>query len=71
MPVPLFGAPLLEIYGLVPLFAQQALGIALFSYAGQLHWGFNADWEHVGGLHLLVDGMRDAFADLLRAARAS
>ncbi|MBP7681482.1 MAG: wax ester/triacylglycerol synthase family O-acyltransferase [Deltaproteobacteria bacterium] len=70
VPVPLFGAPLLEIYGLVPLFAQQALGIALFSYAGQLHWGFNADWEHVGGLHLLVDGMRDAFADLLRAARA-
>jgi len=46
------------------------LGIALFSYAGHLFWGVNADWEHVGGLHPLVDGIRDACADLLAAARA-
>jgi WS/DGAT/MGAT family acyltransferase len=71
MPVPLFGAPLLEIYGLVPLFAQQALGITLFSYAGQLHWGFNADWASVANLHDLTETMRAAFADLLSVARAA
>ncbi|MCB9626115.1 MAG: wax ester/triacylglycerol synthase family O-acyltransferase [Sandaracinaceae bacterium] len=70
MPVPLFGAPLLEIYGLVPLFAQQALGIALFSYAGHLHWGFNADWHAVANLHDLVAAMQSAFTELLAAARA-
>jgi hypothetical protein len=41
-------------YPLVPLFAGQALGIALFSYNGKLHWGFNADWDALPDLHDLV-----------------
>ena len=39
---------------LVPLFANQALGIALFSYDGRLFWGFNADWDALPDLHELV-----------------
>jgi hypothetical protein len=35
----------------VPLFENQALGIALFSYAGRLCWGFNADWNLVPDVH--------------------
>jgi len=38
----------------VPLFTQQGLGIALFSYDGGLYWGFNADWDAVPDLHELV-----------------
>ena len=30
-------------YPLGPLFADQALNIALLSYDGRLHWGLNAD----------------------------
>jgi WS/DGAT/MGAT family acyltransferase len=53
-PVYLNGAQLLESYPLVPLYGNQALGIALFSYAGALHWGFNADWDAVADLHDFV-----------------
>ena len=44
-PVPLYllGAPVLATYPLVPLYANQAFGIALLSYAGQLFWGLTSD----------------------------
>lgn len=70
VPIPIFGAPLREIYALVPLFPQQALGIAIFSYAGKLCWGLNADWQAIPALHDLVLSMQDAFAELLAHARA-
>ena len=52
-PIPLYllEAPLRETYPMVPLFANQALGFALFSYAGSLFWGLNADWDAVPDLH--------------------
>ncbi len=68
-PVPLYlhGAQLEEIYPVVPLFSNQTLGIALFSYRGQLCWGFNADWDAVPDLHDLVE-MVPAELALLEAA---
>ena len=70
IPLPLFGAPMREIYGLVPLFSQQGLGVTLFSYAGQLHWGLNADWGVVRDLHFLADSIRGAFSELVALAAA-
>ena len=63
-PVPVYvaGARMLECHPLVPLFANQALGIALFSYAGRLHWGFNADWDALPDLHELVDAVERELA---------
>jgi diacylglycerol O-acyltransferase len=54
-PLYMLGARMTEIYPLVPLFSNQALGIALFSYDGRLCWGFNADWDALPDLHDLVD----------------
>ena len=68
-PIPLYllEAPLRETYPMVPLFANQALGFALFSYAGSLFWGLNADWDAVPDLHDVatslhaeLEGLRDA-----------
>jgi hypothetical protein len=42
---------MLESYPLVPLFENQTLGVALFSYDKSLCWGFNADWDAVPDLH--------------------
>jgi diacylglycerol O-acyltransferase len=53
-PVFLQGARMHETYPLVPLFDNQALGIALFSYDGGLYWGFNADWDALPDLHAFV-----------------
>ena len=60
-PVYLAGAKMQEIYPLVPLFSNQGLGIALFSYDGSLFWGFNADWDAVPDLHDLVEMVQQEF----------
>jgi WS/DGAT/MGAT family acyltransferase len=67
-PVYLQGAPMREIYPLVPLFTNQALGIALFSYDGGLFWGFNADWDAVPDLHELVGAVEAEFGALRQVA---
>ena len=64
VPVFLLGARQLETYPMVPLLANQALGIALLSYDGGLFWGFNADWDAVEDLHDLVEDVEAAFAEL-------
>lgn len=53
-PVFLNGARLLASYPLVPLFENQALGVAIFSYDGALYWGFDADWDALPDLHDFV-----------------
>jgi WS/DGAT/MGAT family acyltransferase len=69
-PVPLYllGAPLLAPYPAVPLFSNQALGIALFSYVDGLFWGVTADWDIVPDLHDFVQALEAGFADLAGAA---
>lgn len=63
-PVYMDGARMLGAYPLVPLFANQALGIALLSYDGGLHWGFNADWDALPGLHDFVRAVEREFETL-------
>jgi len=67
-PLYLLGARLLEAYPLVPLFENQALGIALFSYAGRLCWGFNADWNLLPDVHTFVEDVEASFTELRRAS---
>jgi len=71
VPIYLLGAPLRAAYPLVPLFSNQALGIALFSYDGGLFWGFNSDWDAVPDLHRLVEAVDAEFLALWRAAAGS
>jgi len=70
-PLYLLGARMLEIYPMVPLFVNQGLGVALFSYAGKLHWGFNADWDVVPDLHDFLADIETSFAELCHAAATS
>jgi diacylglycerol O-acyltransferase / wax synthase len=67
-PLYFLGARLLEGYPFVPMMANQALGIALLSYAGRLYWGFNADWDAIADLHDLVACFTAEFAELKRVA---
>ncbi len=69
MSLSLFGAKLLGVYPLVPLFTHQALGIAIFSYDGGLYWGINADWDAIPDLHSLVQDIEEAF-ELLKESAA-
>jgi WS/DGAT/MGAT family acyltransferase len=68
IPFHLLGARMHECYPTLPLYANQAVGVALFSYAGGLFWGLNADWDGMKDLHGLVEMLREEFAALLRLA---
>ncbi len=59
-----FGAPVVEVLPLVPLFARHAVGIAAVSYAGDLVFGLNADRASVPDLDVLADGIRESLAEL-------
>lgn len=67
-PVYLLGARQLAMYPVLPLIGNQALGICLMSYDGNLCWGFNADWDAVPDLHDLVEDTEEAFDELLAAS---
>ncbi len=68
VPLYLLGSQLQECYPQVPLFMGQGLGVALFSYAGRLNWGFNADWDRVPDLSLFADAIVASFKELRDAA---
>jgi WS/DGAT/MGAT family acyltransferase len=61
LPVDLLGARMEEVYPLVPLFSNQGLGIAVFSYDEGLFWGFDADWDALPDLHDLVACVEEEF----------
>lgn len=67
-PLYLLGAPLEEVYPQVPLFPNQGLGIALFSYNGRIFWGFNADCHVLPDLDDFVAAVEASFGELLEAA---
>ena len=70
-PLYLLGARMLESYPVVPLMPGNALGIALFSYCGGLHWGVTADWDLIPDLHEFVESLDAAFEALRQAAEAA
>jgi WS/DGAT/MGAT family acyltransferase len=69
-PTPLYmlGAPMVEGFPHVPLFENQGLAVALFSYNGRLCWGFNADWDLVPDLDVFVGAVERSFNELYVAA---
>src|SRR5581483_2381668 len=68
VPLYLLGAPLLGGYPLVPLFENQGVAIAIFSYCGRLFIGLNADWDLVPDVDLLALDLRASFDELRDAA---
>ena len=59
-----FGAPLVEVLPLVPLFAGHTIGIAVVSYAGQMVFGLNADRMAAPDVEVLAEGIRRSFSEL-------
>jgi hypothetical protein len=67
VPLYLLGARMRDNYGFVPLTDGLCLGVVLFSYAGQLCWGFTCDWDRVPDLHDFVIDIEESFQELKRA----
>jgi diacylglycerol O-acyltransferase / wax synthase len=75
-PIPLFfaGAPVLEVFPVVPIMANVSLGVGALSYAGQFNLTAVADRELCPDLEIFVQGVRrslDALAASVLAATPS
>jgi hypothetical protein len=65
----LAGARLESVFPVVPLFVNQGLGIALFSYAGKLHFGLNADRDVLPDVADFARALAQSFNELRQACR--
>ncbi len=70
-PLYMLGRELEAMYPMVPLAENQALGIAIMSYNGQLNFGLNADYDALPDLEALADELRAAMDELFSAAGES
>ncbi len=64
IPLYAFGAPLREIHPIVPLAADHAVGVAIFSYNGGIVLGLGADCDSTPDLHVLAEGVGEGFSEL-------
>ncbi len=67
-PLYMLGRRLHAMYPMVPLAENQALGIAIMSYDGQLNFGLNADFDALPDLEALADELRASIEELVAAA---
>ena len=61
------GRAMLTAYPYVPLAASIRVGIAIFSYAGQLTFGVTGDYDGAPDVEVLADGIGAGVEELLAA----
>jgi WS/DGAT/MGAT family acyltransferase len=69
VPMYMLGARMQAVYPHVPLADHLGLGVALLSYHGRLHWGFNADYDLVPDLEAFAQAIESSFDELFALAR--
>jgi len=70
-PLYLQGAKMLELYPQVPLMESLGVGIALASYDGFVHWGFNSDPDTVPDADVFVEQIRASYERVAAAAKVA
>ena len=68
IPLYVLGRKLEDVFPLAPLAQRQALCIAIMSYNGKLNFGLLADYDAMGDLYLVAQGIRDSIDELRAAA---
>jgi diacylglycerol O-acyltransferase / wax synthase len=71
LPLYYFGSRVQEIWPLVPIAAEHGIGLAVFSYDGQLFFCINADRDTVPDLDVLNRGIADSLTELGELAAES
>jgi diacylglycerol O-acyltransferase / wax synthase len=72
-PVPLYlaGAPLLEVFPVVPILANFTLAVVVLSYAGQLNFTAVADRDACADVEVFAHGVQETLEELARSAMAA
>jgi diacylglycerol O-acyltransferase / wax synthase len=71
--IPLYavGRRMLRSYPYVPLGIQMRIGVAIFSYDGEVHFGITGDYDTAADLEILADGIDAGMLELLGAGSAT
>ncbi len=69
-PMYLLDAEMRANYPLVPLWSQHGLGVALFSYNGELQWGIHADYDAVPDTDRFIAALHNSAKELRTLASA-
>ena len=67
-PLYLLGSEMIDLFPMVPLAQNQALGVAIMSYNGRINFGLVGDYDLMYDLDELTDDFSDALAELAAAA---
>lgn len=70
-PMYLLESQMIANYPMVPLWAQHGIGVALFSYDGQLLWGLQADYDTLPDSGRFIEALHASFAELQKLANLS
>lgn len=70
-PMYLLESQMLANYPMVPLWGQQGLGLALFSYDGRMLWGIQADYDTVPDTGAMVTAIHRSYDELADLAAAT
>jgi diacylglycerol O-acyltransferase len=65
------GRQMLEAFPYVPLAGSVRIGIAIFSYNGNVTFGVTGDYDSAPDIGVLCAGIEDGMAELLKAADAA
>jgi WS/DGAT/MGAT family acyltransferase len=68
IPLYLAGKRMIDTFPMVPLAKNQALGIALLSYAGRINFGLVGDYDLLWDLDDFADDVQDSLAELAAEA---
>ena len=68
IPLYLMGHELRDLFPMVPLARNQALGVAIMSYNGKMNFGLVGDYDAMHDLDDLADDFRESLAELADAA---
>ncbi len=62
------GRRMLKVFPYVPLAGQVRVGIAIFSYDGEVNFGVTGDYDTTPDIDVLCDGIEDGIKQLLKVA---
>jgi diacylglycerol O-acyltransferase len=63
------GRRMIRAFPYVPLGAQIRIGVAIFSYDGEVNFGITGDYDSTPDLDVLATGIEDGLAELLKFVR--
>jgi len=66
LPLYVLGRRMLQVYPYVPLAGQVRIGVAIFSYDGQVNFGVTGDYDSTDDIDVLCRGFEDGMQALLK-----